>query len=162
VRYKIFMTKKNWLSLFIVLALATVYAVYFTSWFTPQTIQVFHAVREVRGRHKAGEEAPALIFGFNKNFQLTEIKVVPLAEFEKNPDALPVWHLISNSNSVPIRDFVYGRNIRGMKPAIAGSSAQPLETNIIYRLLVTAGKIKGQHDFQLGGAPAPNTTAANP
>jgi len=64
----------------------------------------------------------------------------------------PVWHLISDSNSVPVKVFSYGQGIRGMKPAVAGSRAQPLETNVAYRLLVTAGKAKGQHDFEIGGS----------
>jgi hypothetical protein len=156
------MTKKNWLALIVVLALATVYAFYFTDWFKPKTVQVFHTVREIHFRRKAADDMPALIFGLNKTLKLTEIKVVPLAEFEKNPEVLPLWHLVSSSNSVPVRDFPYGRNIRGMKPAVPGSEASLLETNLVYRLLVTAGKIKGQHDFQLGDAPAQNTAAANP
>jgi hypothetical protein len=36
-----------------------------------------------------------------------------------------------------------------MRPAIKGVRPEPLETNVTYRLLVTAGKIKGEHDFEL-------------
>jgi hypothetical protein len=156
------MTNKNWLSLIVVLALAAVYAFYFTDWFKPKTVQIFHTVREMHFRRKPTDGTVALFFGLNKQIKLTEIKVVPLIEFEKNPDVLPVWHLVSSSNSVPVRDFPYGRNIRGMKPAVPGSEAGLLETNIVYRLFVTAGKIKGQHDFQLDGTPTQDTTTANP
>jgi len=41
--------------------------------------------------------------------QLTEIKVVPLAEWQTNHSVLPLWHLVSNPKSAPIRFFPYGR-----------------------------------------------------
>jgi hypothetical protein len=155
------MTKKNWLSLLVVLVLATVYAIYFTDWFKPKTVQIFHTVREMHNRRKAAGE-PTLLFGMNKRISLTEIKIVPLAAFEKDSHVLPVWHLVSSSNSVPVQDFSYGGNIRGMKPAVPGAHAETLDTNLVYRLFITAGKIKGQHDFQLGTGPAETNTAAKP
>ncbi len=156
------MTKKNWLSLIIVLVLATVYAIYFTDWFKPNTVQIFHTVRDMHYRRKGADNEPTLLFGMNKQIGLTELKIVPLAAFEKDPHVLPVWHLVSSSNSVPLRDFAYGRTIRGMKPAVPGEHAGELETNVIYRLFVSAGKIKGQHDFQLGTGPAETNAPANP
>ena len=63
---------------------------------------------------------------------------------------MPLWHLVSESNSVPVRTFVYGQNLRGLHPIIPGVRAQSLNTNDTYRLLLKAGNIRGQHDFHLG------------
>jgi hypothetical protein len=89
-------------------------------------------------------------FGFDHPLRLKELSVVPLLDWETNHFAQPLWHLISESNSVPVRYFVYGSRIRGMKPAVPGLDPEPLTTNVVYRLFVTAGKIHGQHDFQVG------------
>jgi hypothetical protein len=104
-----------------------------------------------------------LIFGVDpRDIRLTEIKVVPLLEFEKNPQTLPVWHLVSDSNSVPVRQFVYGQRIRGMRPVVGGEQAGELDTNLDYRIFITAGRSTGQHDFRLGNTPAQTEQNENP
>jgi hypothetical protein len=133
----------------VALVLAGVYAVYFTSWFRSQTIQISHTSRPGR----VAGTAP-LNFSLRVPYKLTEIKVVSLAEWQTNHGVPPVWHMVSDSNSAPVTFFTYGQRIRGMKPAFAGEQAQPLEANVAYRLFVTAAKIKGQHDFEIGGTPA--------
>jgi hypothetical protein len=142
------MTKKNLVLILVAIALATVYAVWFTDWFRPATVQIFHTSRNLHPDARRGA-LPSLIFGVNYPLRFTELKVVPLAGFETNKDVVPVWHLVSDSNSVPVKAFSYGQFIGGMRPAINGVRAEPLETNVAYRLLVTAGKIKGEHDFEL-------------
>ncbi len=142
------MTKKNLLLVLFAIALAVVYAVWFTDWFRPATVQIFHTNRDLRRNARRGG-LPSLIFAVNYPLRFTEVKVVPLAGYESNKDVLPLWHLVSDSNSVPVKAFSYGQLIRGMRPAIKGVRAEPLETNVTYRLLVTAGKIKGEHDFDL-------------
>lgn len=142
------MTKNNWLLVGLALTLALVYAVFFTDWFKPKQMQVFHTSRALRVKVKDKVNlVPQLIFGLNRQFKLTEITVVPLAEYETNRHVLPVWHLVSDSNSVPVKSFSYGQNLRGMRPAVAGSRSQSLETNVTYRLLVNAGGVEGVHDF---------------
>lgn len=142
------MMTKNWLMAGGVLILAVVYVVFFTDWFQPKTMQIFHTTREVRVRQQGKEsKQPRLIFGLGHQFRLTEIEVVPLAEWETNRNALPVWHLVSDSNSVPVKMFSYGQPLRGLKPSVAGNRPQPLITNVTYRLFVEAGPVKGQHDF---------------
>ena len=146
------MTIKNLLLIFFALALATVYAVWFTDWFQPATVQIFHTSRNLRMnfRHGQGNGAlPSLIFGVNRQIRFTELKVVPLAALATNKNALPVWHLISDSNSVPVKSFFYGQFIGGMRPALKGVHAEPLDANVTYRLFLTAGKFKGEHDFEL-------------
>jgi hypothetical protein len=143
------MTKKNWLLILAAVALAAFYAFYFTDWFQPKTIKIFHATRNLHPRMLRGGALPALQFGINRQLQLTELRVVPAAGFQTNKNVLPLWHLVTDSNSVPVKMFSYGQFIGGMKPAIKGTRAQPLETNVTYRLIVTAGKFKGEHDFEL-------------
>ena len=146
----LFMNKKNFILIAVMLALAGVYVVCFTDWFKPKTIQISHTVRPGRfgNRPGAAANAPQLAFGLGGDYKLTEIKVVPLAALQANPLAQPVWHLVSDSNSVPISHFTYGQGIRGMKPEVPGVRPQPLQPNVTYRLLVQAGSLKGQHDFQ--------------
>jgi hypothetical protein len=145
------MTRKHW-TLAAGLVLAVVYACLFTGWFKPQTIEIYHTLRPSGRVPQTRRDAPAnLSFGLAGRLKLTEIKVVPLAEWQTNQSAPPVWHLVSDSNSAPVNVFSYGQRIRGMKPAVAGRRPQPLETNVAYRLFVSAGKIKGQHDFEIGG-----------
>jgi hypothetical protein len=146
------MTRKNWVLITVVLVLAGVYAFYFTNWFKPKIIQISHTSRAIRRRFRFNEKDDAstlpVTFGFDQSYKLTEIKVVPLAAWQTNKNALPIWHLISDSNSVPVGNFTYGQNIRGMKPEVAGAHATPLQPNVTYHLFVKAGSAIGQHDFQ--------------
>jgi len=68
-------------------------------------------------------------------------------EIETNKFPQPIWYLVSDSNSVPIKEFTYGMRIPGMHPAFKDIHADPLEPGVKYRLLVEAGKEKIQHDF---------------
>ncbi len=141
--------KRNWLLILIAVTLMVVYAVYFTDWFQPKTIEIFHTSRMVHSRKHRTETEPSLIFGLNRSLRLTEIKVVPLADYRTNPATPPLWHLVSDSNSVPVKAFTYGQSIRGLKPVLTGFSAQPLTNGVVYRIIVVAGSFKGQHDFEL-------------
>ena len=151
-----FMTKNNWLLIAFLAALAVAYGVWFTNWFHSDTVAIFHTHRErgPRMRPQPGGAIPSLIFGLDRKLKLTEIRVVPLAAWQTNHNVLPLWHLVSDSNSAPMKAFFYGQFIRGMKPAVVGTRSQPLEPQIPYRLIVTAGKTSGQHDFHLEGDPA--------
>jgi hypothetical protein len=144
------MTKKNLLLMATALVLATVYVIYFTDWFRPKTVQIFHTSRNLHPRRQRGDGAlPALIFGLSRPLKLTEIRVVVADDYATNHNVLPLWHLISESNSVPVKQFHYGQWIGGMHPAIKGVRAQPLETNVTYHLVLLAGSVKGEHDFEL-------------
>jgi len=148
------MNKKNFVLIGITLVLAGVYAVYFTDWFRPKSIQIYHTNRPA---HLAGRNGPAadrIFFGFNDYYSFTEVKVVPLAALQTNKLAQPVWHLVSDEGSDDVRQFSYGEKINGMDPAVEGAQPEPLQRGVIYRLFVTAGKAKGQYTFQIGGPPA--------
>ena len=139
---------KNWLMLLVPAGLLAVYVICFTDWFRSQNLSIFHVSRKVPARMAAANGPVNLIFGLNRKFNLTEVEVVPLQAYQTNKHVLPLWHLVSDSNSVPIKSFIYGQFIRGLKPAVPGTRPQRLTNNVTYRLLITAGKIKGEHDFQ--------------
>jgi hypothetical protein len=146
-----FMTKKNLLLTLFAVGLAVVYVVWFTNWFRPAQMRISHADRDSRPRLRqgTGNALPGLIFRISPEARFTELKVVSLAQFETNKDVVPVWHLVSDSNSVPTQEFSYGQFIRGMRPAIKGVRAEQLETNVTYRMFLTAGRMRAQHDFEL-------------
>jgi len=143
------MTKKNILLIAAAVVLAAVYAVYFTDWFKPKTVQIFHTSRNLRPRMLRGGAVTSLIFGINQQLKLTDVKVVESDVYATNENAIPLWHLISDSNSVPVKQFHYGQFIGGMRPAVKGARPQALETNVTYRLILQAGSFKGEHSFDI-------------
>lgn len=87
-------------------------------------------------------------FALHRKLELTELKVIPVADLETNQYAHPIWHLVSESNSVPTKAFFYGSRIRGLHPKVPNAQPDPLEPNVTYRLLIEASGLKGQHDFK--------------
>jgi hypothetical protein len=109
-----------------------------------------------RPARRAGATVLPIFFTLNTDFRLTSVEVLPLEGTKFNPHALPVWHLISDSNSLPTRAFIYGQPIRGMKPAVAGTRPDQLTPGTAYRILVAAGKLTASRDFT---AQAPSQTS---
>ena len=138
-----------------VLLVGGIYAYVYRDWFKPQQVQIFHRISAARAGRRArfGQNAggPSVAFGLDRKLKLTDVRVVSLAALATNAEVLPVWHLVSASNSVPVKGFMYGEYIRGMSPYVKGARPQPLETNVTYRLLLRAGSQTGQHDFKIGG-----------
>lgn len=143
------MNKKSLILVAFAIVLGVVYVVFFTEWFRPQTVKIFHTTRYMSQRRAPAGTMPELIFGLSQKMKLTEITLVSLDPAQTNLASVPLWHLVSNSNSIPVKSFFYGQYIRGLRPAVAGSRPEPLSTNIPYRLIVQAGNVKGQHDFEL-------------
>jgi hypothetical protein len=89
-----------------------------------------------------------VLFGFDRKLKLTSVQVFPLSAIETNKYALPIWHLVSESNSVPTKDLTYGAPVKGMHPRISGTTPDSLEPGESYRLVIeTAAKLKAEHDF---------------
>jgi hypothetical protein len=148
------MTKRKWVLIAIALLLAFVYIYHFSVWFKTKIIQISYTDRSFPARTPSRSSFPTILFGFGGHlYQISEIKVVPLAAWQTNLTVSPVWHLVSNSRSAPMEFFRYGEDVPGMKPAVPGARAEPLETNVTYRLLLRAGSYQGQCDFQMGGRP---------
>jgi hypothetical protein len=142
------MTKKNIWLVALLLILVGTYVIFFTDWFKPRVIKIGDTARPLRHLH-AKNDLPYILFIMEGRYQLTELKVVPLLEYQKNSMTTPLWHLVSDSSSVPLKEFIYGEHIRGMKPPFDGDEPQPLQTNVTYRLFVSAGGISGTHDFKI-------------
>jgi hypothetical protein len=145
------MTKRDiWLGA-VLIALVAVYLCFFTNWFKAKSIKIFYTTNQARA-FRVRKNLPFVMFGMGDKYQLTEVKVVPLESFKTDPETPPLWHLISDSNSLPVQRFTYGERIWGMRQAISGAEAQDLETNVMYRLFVTARGIKGMEDFEIKGS----------
>lgn len=100
-----------------------------------------------------GQPADMVIFTLGQEYKLNSLKVMALSDAaQKNPHAL--WDLVSESNSVPIIDFEYGKKIPGMHPRIKGGKVEPLLPNTDYRIFVQAKSLKGFHDFHTRGEAA--------
>ena len=153
------MNKKNFMLIGLVLVFAGVYVAFFTDLFQPKTILISHTSRPARFGARPGVASERVFFGLGDYYSLTEIKVVPLAALQSDKLAQPVWHLVSDEGSDDVDHIVYGQKINGMDPAIAGARPEPLQPGVAYRIFAAAGKIKGQHDFHIG--PAPANTATN-
>ena len=104
---------------------------------------------ERRGARRSGNaHGNPVTFGFDTYHRFTSIKVVAVSDIETNKYPHRLWELDSTSNSVPTMTFIYGARIGGMKPAVKGGNAEPLEPGVMYRLLVkTSDKRQAQHDF---------------
>jgi hypothetical protein len=146
------MSKKNILLISSVVVLAGVYVIFFTHWFHPRVMQISHT-----SRPEGGRDSVRMTFSLGDNYVLTDIKVVPLDDFKKDPNTRPLWHLVSDDGSDSTEVFSYGESIGGMDPAVSGAEPEPLRSGVRYRLLVTAGSLKAQHDFYFG-SPPPNTS----
>jgi hypothetical protein len=156
------MTRKNWLLVVAALALAGLSLYLNRDWFAGDNIQIFHRSRPSRpGMFSRKRGVPPadnsainpLLFGFDRKLKLTSLKVVSANEALTNKYPHALWHLVSESNSVPTREFFYGLSIKGMHPAIKGAQPDSLQPGENYRLYVETATFKGEHDF----APMPKT-----
>ena len=150
-------SRKEIILIVLVVVLGGVYVWGFTDWFRTKFIRVEHTVRSLREAWTSGGQRvdPAgkmlndVTFSLHKDYRLTSVRVVPLAEFRTNRYPHAVWHLVCKAGAPPVNGFAYGTPIPGMTLAAPNTEAQPLEPGVEYRLLVEAGSIKGTNDFSL-------------
>ncbi len=152
------MTKQPLTAIVLAISLGGILLYLNRDWFAKDPIQIYHRVqlgRSFAGRYRA-DSSPGtpVFFGFNRKLKLTLIKIVPLGETQTNQFAQPLWEMISDSNSLPTKGFVYGLPVPGMRPYLKGAAAKPLVPGVPYRLLVQARSLKAQHDFSLDLDPA--------
>jgi hypothetical protein len=145
------MTTKNLMLLALIVLLGSISLYLNRDWFAPDNIHIMHRSRPARGAFRRPRSDNPLIdpisFWFDRKLRLTSLKVVPLADVQTNKYPQPLWYLISDSNSAPIKQFTYGMRIPGMHPALKGTVADLLEPGVKYRVSVEAGKQKANHDF---------------
>jgi hypothetical protein len=151
------MTKKNWMLLALTVLLGGISLYLNRDWFARDNIQIMHRSRPARGAFRRPRLDNPLIdpisFWFDRKVKLTSLKIVPVDDIQTNKYAPPIWYLVSDSNSVPIKEFTYGMNIQGMHPSLKGVTPDPLEPGVRYRMFVQAGKQRAEHDF----VPEPRT-----
>lgn len=147
------MTRKQLLLITLAALLGGVSLYLNKDWFAKDDIQIFHRCLPARAglfrRNRRPDDSAVepVLFGFNRKFKLTSLKVIPVNDLETNKYPHPIWHLVSDSNSVPVKEIVYGVRVAGMHPEVKGATADPLEPGVTYRLLVQAGPLKAEHDF---------------
>lgn len=147
------MRKSTIVLIVVLVAVAAAYAYWFTDWFQPPTIQILAQIRPTRSSARQqpipGQASTYPVsFAFDRRLRLTEIRVVSVEDEATNRFPHALWHLISDSNSVPTKAIVYGQPLRGMKPKVPRARPEPLQPDVKYRLYVAAGKFKGQVDFK--------------
>lgn len=153
------MTKKLWMLLGFAVGLGGISLYWNTDWFRSDNIQIHHRFRPARferTRKRAAAPATAfapVFFEFDRKLKLTEISVVPVSDAQTNKYPHPIWHMISDSNSVPTKGIMYGEFVPGMKPEVKGATPDPLEPGVQYRLMLQAGAVKAQHDFAAAEPP---------
>lgn len=151
------MTKKNLLVILAVLLLGGLSLYLNRDRFRSESIQIGERWMDPRpGMVPRGQKAPAkvLLFLLDRKVELTSVKVIPLADVLTNKYPHPIWELTTSSNSVPVKEIVYGRPIRGMQPKVKGAVADPLQPDVQYRLFIEAGSQKATRDFY-GSPKAP-------
>jgi hypothetical protein len=146
------MTLRDKVLLACALILGVIYVIFFTDLFRKPKIQIIPQVRPDRASAipRPRDSAPVypVSFRFNKRYQFKSIKVVKTADYATNRFAVPLWHVVSDSNSAPQNSIVYGApKIPGMRTAVARAKPQPLEAGVEYMLLVETPKIKAQTNF---------------
>jgi hypothetical protein len=147
------MTKKQWMLLALAVALGGFSLYLNRDWFAREDIHISHRSRPQRGFfRRARSNTPTsatdpVLFGFDTKLKLKTVKVVPLSDIATNKYPHAIWHLISESNSAPIKEFTYGAPIPGMHAALKGVTADPLEPGVQYRLFIETEGRKAEHDF---------------
>jgi hypothetical protein len=145
------MTKNGIILIVLLLILGAVYAIFFADWFGDKSIQIVTQIRpsgqRVAQSDPTAAQANPVTFLLRGNYRLTSIKVAAAEEMATNKRPMYLWHLISDSNSVPVKSFSYGQRPTGMKPAIPHTRPDPLKPGVVYTLVIEAGKIKGQTNF---------------
>jgi hypothetical protein len=122
-------------------------------WFAGDIIQIHHRSRPARmgffrrTKSPAASDTDPVFFAFDRKLKITSLKVIPLSEIETNKYPHPIWELVSDSNSIPVTEWIYGAMITGMRPSVKGATPDPLEPDVKYRLLIEAKTGKAEHDF---------------
>jgi len=122
-------------------------------YFRSDGIQITHRLSPWMQARRPGARNPndlgmPVTFMLNGFYKLTSVRVFESAKIETNKYAVPIWRIISDSNSVPTSSFNYGSYIKGMHPEAKGARPEPLIPGVKYRLtVVTDKKLEAQHDF---------------
>jgi hypothetical protein len=133
-----------WIAVLAVVGLA--YYHFFGGRFAQKPLSIHASLRPAR--HGEAAVYP-VYFTLNDDFKLTRVKVVPLEDDgQVDPSTMPVWDLVSDSNSAPTRAFFYGQHIKGMKPALSNVQPDALTPGVVYRIQLSSGKLTAALNFK--------------
>lgn len=140
-----YMSKKTAILIFIAVVLAAASLFLWLDSMPPSKIQIAYRIIPTGGTR-------AVVFYLDPAYPMTRIKVMTAADAQStHPHAL--WELVPDNKPVTKTEFIYGENIPGMKPLITGSTAEKLEPNTKYFLLVNFAKnVRGECTFQSSNA----------
>jgi hypothetical protein len=149
------MTNKTWFLIAVAIVLGGIYAFSFTDWINVPAIQIIKSDRPLRNPRFQLPVHP-IAFTFDGRYALTSLQIFEANALATNKHAKPIWHLVakSRSRSEPVKGFVYGLPIRGMRPAVTNAPLVLLEPEVPYRLVVQAGRARGQLNFKATAAGA--------
>jgi len=152
------MTKNGIVLSIIAVILGTCYVCFFTDWFKKETIQIIPTIRPNRPgtaqRNPDREQVYPVTFALDGKYKLTSVKVVAAADMATNNYPVPLWHLVSDSNSIPTKSIFYGYPIKGMKAAVPRARPEPLAPDVDYVLMLEAGSAKGRTNFHTAVIPS--------
>ncbi len=149
------MTKRTIFSIFVLLCFVGAYF-YMNDFFRAPAIQITPSIRPgVTSR--LNPDVYPVSFMLDGKYRLTSLKVVNSADYKTNKYARPIWHMISDSASPPTKIIIYGSPIRGMKPSIPKARPEPLQPDLPYKLILEAGKQRGEVDFKTVEVVQPQT-----
>ena len=152
------MNKKNLLLLLLTVLLTGVAIYLFKDSLKTEPIHIAYSLRPApesrqtlanRRDTPSGKRGFILSFALDQKVQLNSIQVFHLDDALTNKYPHAIWHLTSDSNSVPLKSFDYGAGVRGMRPSVKGATAEPLQPGQSYRLQVKARGEIAERDFQM-------------
>lgn len=141
------MTRKVWTFVALAVVLGALSLYLNKDWFASDNIHIYYRSIPPRRSRQANSATDPVVFMFDRKLKLTSVKVIPLSDIQTNQHPQPIWQLVSDSNSVPVKQLYYGVRVPGMRPAVKDTRPEPLEPGVTYRLFVAAGNQKAEHDF---------------
>jgi hypothetical protein len=149
------MTKSKLISISVLILGLVGLSIYLNrDYFKPETIQISHRLspwmQSRRPSNRGNNASVPVTFMLNSAHKLTSVRVVETEKLATNKFAVPVWRIVSDSNSVPTSSFNYGGSIRGMRPEAKNTRPETLQPGVTYRLLIeTVAGLKAEHDFMI-------------
>lgn len=147
------MTKRTIFSVFLLLCFIGAY-LYMNDFFRSPTIQITPSIRPGQTSRLNPDVYP-VSFMLDGKYRLTSLKVITVADAKTNKYPRPIWHMISDSAAPPTKIIIYGSPIKGMKPSVPKARPEPLQADVPYRLILEAGKQRGEVDFKTVEAVQP-------
>jgi len=144
------MQKRELAWIVVLLLMVGAYIHFFSNWGEKREIRVVATIRPaLQGRRRGPPVAVTnaspfrVVFELDAYYKLTSLDVIQVDRQHTNDMKQDLWHLVSKSNSAPVKVFQYGQVIKGLEPDIEGAQPEPLAPGAIYRMEVSAGRLKG-------------------